>query len=465
MQTQEDVEVPAPDGAAAPGRTDGVLSPRYRTLTIGMVALVSLVAFEALAVATAMPTVAQALDGLPLYALAFGGTLAASVVGMVTAGRGADARGPAPVLWRGVAWFVAGLLIAGLATNMAMLLAGRIVQGFGAGALSVAVYVVVGRTYPVALRPRVFAAFSAAWVVPSLIGPAISGLMVEHLGWRWVFLAVPLLAIPAAWLMRPGLRGLAAAQAGGSAEGDDRLPWAVLAATSACALHLAAQRHDALGFALLALSLGGLLLAAQRLLPAGSFGLRRGLPSVIALRALASAAFFGTEVFIPLMLSREFGLSPAWAGVGLSVGALGWSLGSWYQGHTTRAWTRAALLRVGLTLMAAGIALVPLGLLLPGGVALALVGWTLTGLGMGVTYPSLSVLTLALSAPAEQGRNSSALQLADALAIATVLAVSGSVVATLLTRAPALAFGLSFALTCALAAVGAALAGRTRAPA
>ncbi len=79
-----------------------------------MVALVALHAFEALAVAAAMPTVAEALDGLRLYALAFGGTLATSVIGMTLAGRWADRHGPARPLWHDLGCFVLGLLLAGL---------------------------------------------------------------------------------------------------------------------------------------------------------------------------------------------------------------------------------------------------------------------------------------------------------------------------------------------------------------
>ncbi len=452
-------EASAATPAAAP--LEGLLSPRRRAMTLGMVALVSLGAFEALAVATAMPTVARALDGLSLYALAFAGTLAASVVGMVHAGRASDRRGPARVVWWGVSWFVAGLIVAGLAPNMPVLLLGRVVQGFGGGAMSVALYVVVARAYPEALRPRVFAAFSAAWVVPSLIGPSLSGLIVEHVGWRWVFLAVPLLAIPAALALRPGLKALPATIVG-EADGRSLLPWAVLAAAAACLLHLAGQRHDARGALLLAVALFGLIGATRKLLPAGSLSLRRGLPSVIALRGLASATFFGAEVFIPLMLAQQFRLSPLWAGVALSVGALGWSMGSWYQGNTRRPWSRATLLRIGLSMMALGILPLPLAVFLPGGLGLALIGWAITGVGMGLTYPSLSVLTLSLSPPQAQGRNSSALQLMDALAIATMLALAGSLVAAWLDRAPTLAFGLSFGLTAALAVAGALLAGRVR---
>ncbi len=458
---------PSPDAAEASATMppaapmDGVLAPRHRAMTVGMVALVSLGAFEALAVATAMPTVARALDGLSLYALAFAGTLAASVVGMVQAGLASDRHGPGRVVWWGVSWFVAGLIVAGLAPNMPVLLLGRIVQGFGGGAMSVALYVVVARAYPEALRPRVFAAFSAAWVVPSLVGPSLSGLIVEHVGWRWVFLAVPLLAIPAALALRPGLKALPTTSAG-TTTGGSLLPWAGLAALAACLLHLAGQRHDALGAVLLAAALLALIAATRKLLPAGSLSLRRGLPSVIALRGLASATFFGTEVFIPLMLAQQFRFSPLWAGVALSVGALGWSMGSWYQGNTRRPWSRATLLRIGLSMMALGILPLPLAVFLPGGLGLALIGWAITGVGMGLTYPSLSVLTLSLSPPQAQGRNSSALQLMDALAIATMLALAGSLVAAWLDRAPTLAFGLSFGLTAALAVAGALLAGRVR---
>ncbi|GAA0898716.1 hypothetical protein GCM10009557_74160 [Virgisporangium ochraceum] len=141
------------------------MSAPYRALTVGMITLVTLVAFEAVAVTTAMPTVARALDGLALYALAFGGALAASVVGMVVAGAWGDARGPAGPTWAGVGLFVVGLAIAGTAPDMWVLVGGRVVQGFGGGLVVVALYVVVGRAYPAELHPRVFAAFAGATVV------------------------------------------------------------------------------------------------------------------------------------------------------------------------------------------------------------------------------------------------------------------------------------------------------------
>ena len=62
--------------------------------------------------------------------------------------------------------FVLGLLIAGTAGTMPVLVAGRLVQGLGGGGLTVALYVVIARVYPPVLHPKIFAAFSAAWVIP-----------------------------------------------------------------------------------------------------------------------------------------------------------------------------------------------------------------------------------------------------------------------------------------------------------
>lgn len=452
----------APPPAPAPV---SLFARPYRATTIGAVVLVALYAFEALAVATAMPTVAQALDGLPLYALAFGGTLASSVVGMVACGRWADRRGPAPPLRHGIVWFSLGLLIAGLAPSMAVLLLGRIVQGFGGGLMSVALYVAVGRVYPPSMHPRIFASFAAAWVVPAVVGPTIAGALVEHLGWRWAFLSVPLLAVAAAACVLPALRGLGAAD--GTAHEDDGLPphrlaWAVGAALSALALHYAGQLHHGGGVAMLAIAAIALLVCAWHLLPRGTLRAARGLPTVVMMRGIASGAFFGTEVFIPLLLSRERGLSPTMAGAALTLGALGWSFGSWYRSRPSQPFTPPRLLRIGMWMIALGIAGVACAVSPSVPVAVGIVGWIAAGLGMGALFPTLSVLTLELSPPNRQGVNSSALHLCDALSTATVLAIGGSVFAALLTRAPSMAYLAGFAISAAIALLGAVLASRVR---
>lgn len=191
--------IPAP---ASPADT-ALFAPGRRAACVGAVALISMLAFESIAVATAMPAVAAALDGLPLYALAFGATLATSVLGMTAAGQLCDKRGPYRASLAGLAAFLAGLLLAGFAPDMKALVAGRALQGLGSGVLGVALYVGVGRVVPQPLHPKLFAMFAGAWVVPGLVGPALASFLVQALSWRAVFLAVAAAVPLAAALMLP----------------------------------------------------------------------------------------------------------------------------------------------------------------------------------------------------------------------------------------------------------------------
>ncbi|HWV48505.1 MAG TPA: MFS transporter, partial [Microbacterium sp.] len=206
-----------PTTAAA---SPGILSGTYLWITIGACALVFLGAFESLAVTTVMPSVSDDLDGERLYALAFAGPLATGVIGMVITGNWSDRRGPVVPLYTAVSVFVLGLLVAGLAPTMEILVAGRFAQGLGSGGLMVALYVVVARVYPQALHPAIFAGFAAAWVIPSLIGPTIAGLVAELWGWPWVFLGVVVLVLIALLMVVPALRGL-------TSGGDPTTPWAI----------------------------------------------------------------------------------------------------------------------------------------------------------------------------------------------------------------------------------------------
>lgn len=344
---------------------------------------------------------------------------------------------------------------------MGMLVAGRLMQGLGAGAISVSLYVMVGRSYPEHLRPKVFAAFSAGWVVPSMVGPALSGLIVQHLGWRWVFLAVPLLAVPAALLLRPALARMQPSADSNDDEGRGNLVrWASGASLAALLLYFGGQQHGPTALLCIGVAMLALLLCVHRLLPAGTLILRRGLPSVIALRGIAAAAFFASEAYLPLLLQRERGLPPSWAGAVLSLGALGWFAGSWLQGHQQRGWSRQQLLRVGTAMMTVGIAATLAVLFNAVPLLVALVGWTVTGFGMGMIYASLSVLTLSLSAAHEQGANTSALQLSEALSVTTALAVSGALFALFVESAPHTGYLLCLAITFGLAVLAAVIARR-----
>src|SRR6202021_2405785 len=143
-----------------------------------------------------MPVVARDLGGLRLYGWVFSAFMLGSVVGIVAAGRQADRRGPAIPFVAGLVLFGSGLAVAGLAPPMGVLVAGRTLQGLGAGAVPAVAYATIGRSLTGALRARMMAVLSTAWVAPGLVGPAVSAEVARLFGWRWVFLGLlPLVAV------------------------------------------------------------------------------------------------------------------------------------------------------------------------------------------------------------------------------------------------------------------------------
>ena len=134
---------------ASDGSDDGGLfAPERRKLVVGLVLTVTLVAFEAMAVAAIMPDVKDDLGGLGLYGWVFSGFFLASLLGIVVAGQLADSRGLVLPYAVGLGLFSAGLVVGGAAGSMPVLVVGRLLQGFGAGAIPAIAYAAIGRGIP-----------------------------------------------------------------------------------------------------------------------------------------------------------------------------------------------------------------------------------------------------------------------------------------------------------------------------
>lgn len=413
-----------------------------------------------MAVATVMPTISRDLDGIDLYALAFAAPLASAVVGMVAAGTWSDRRGPAAALLVSLVLFTTGVLIGGLAPSMEVLVAGRLVQGLGTGALIVSLYVVVGVVYPARLQPAVFASFAAAWVLPSLFGPGVAALVAASLGWRWVFLGIVGLVALAAALVAPVIPSLRrAAEPPGPAPWP-RLAWAALAAAAVLAVELLGSRS----VPLLAVPAAVVAVVALRpLLPRRTLLAGRGLPAVIGTRGLMSAAFFCGQAYIVLVLQARWDYTPGRAGIALTVVGLVWASASQVQARLQDRVSSETAMRVGtVTLLSAAVAMW-LTVSLDGPAVLAGFSFVLAGAGMGFGFSRTGVAMLAASTDRDRGFNSSALSISDSIGAALALSFCG-IGFTLAERGdgdPFLAvFGV--AIVAALAAVVTAF--RTQAP-
>ena len=409
-----------------------VLDSRLRGLTLGLPLVVTLFAFDNLGVTTVMPKVARELSGLSLYGWTFSAFTLASIVGLVEAGRRADSFGPAPGLAAGLGLFVAGLLVTASAPTMPIVVAGRALQGLGSGAFGTTMYVVIGRAYPAELRPRMFAVLSTAWVVPSLVGPALAGFAADSVGWRAVFVALAAAAPLPMLLTVPRLRTM---DRSSHADANDTRRGSSLAGAIGVTIGvglvlggLGAGTWTALA-PLVAIGAAVGLPALRRTLPRGTGTARRGIPSAILLRGLLNVAFFGTDAFIPLLLVRLHHESATVSGLPLTAGGLTWTAASWASGRMRDAVGTAASVSAGTVGVLAGIGAVLVAVSRPTAFLLCTAAWAVAGAGMGIAFNLLSVTVVDLSPPGQEGVTSSGLQLSDALGVAVGTGAGGALVA------------------------------------
>ncbi|MFC0109220.1 MFS transporter [Kibdelosporangium aridum] len=417
----------------------------------------TLVAFENLGVNTAMPRMVADLRGGELYSWPFTVFLVTSLIANVLAGRLCDRRGPAFGLYTGVILFMAGLLVAGLAQSMWMLLIGRALQGLGGGTISIAIYVMIAYVYPERAQPAAFGILSAAWVLPSLVGPAAAGLLTEHASWRWVFLGLVPLALLGALLLLPAVRTLPArVEQTGPVRGG-LVPAAIAAALGIAALTWAAE-HPSLATILLGLAgLAMLLPSLFRLLPKGTLAARPGLPVTILARGLLAGAYTAIEVYVTLTLTAVHGYSPVLAGLPLTVGALAWSAAAVLPARNPDV-DRLVFVRWGFTLLAAGA----LGMLLVtptwGWGWISFAAWIVASAGMGLGYSSLSVLTMRYSSLQEQGANAAALQVSERVFSAVLVGLGGVLLALLASpQRPSVAMAILDVAMAVIAVIGVVL--------
>jgi MFS family permease len=403
-------------------------APERRGASVGLLLLVMLAAFESMGVTTALPTIVRDLHGEALYSWPFTMFLAAQVVGNVVSGRVCDRRGPASMLVLGPLLFALGLLVAGTAGSMAQLLAGRALQGFGGGAEVVAVYVMIAAVYPERDRPVVIGAMSAVWVVPSLVGPAVAGLLTQYVNWHWVFLGLLPFELIGWALVVAVVRRMPAHEPQPTQRRRGQLPAAVSAAVGLAVVSWAGDQRNLLGVGVVVLGLVLVAPAVLVLLPRGTVTARPGLPSAMVARALMSAAFMGCEAFLPLVLQQVHGYQPAWAGLPLTAGAIGWAIGSSIQARRP-ALGEAVFLRRGFLGLAVGIGLVTLVAPAWGPAWLAAPAWIFSGIGMGLATASASVLVLRLSPERDRGFNTAALQMSDLFAQSLSIGLGGVLVA------------------------------------
>ncbi|MEU9296756.1 MFS transporter [Streptomyces sp. NPDC048266] len=371
---------PTPAGTAGPTAStapDEGQASRRRPVVLALMLAMGLAALDGTIVSTAVPQIVGDLGGLSVFSWLFSGYLLAVTVTLPVYGKLSDTFGRKPVLIAGTVLFLVGSLLCAAAWDMASLIAFRVVQGLGGGALQGTVQTLAADLYPLKERPRIQARLSSVWAASSVAGPAAGGLLAGYADWRWIFLINLPVGLLALWLIHrhlveparrePARREQAGAeQAGGAgargegARGEQartraggpgskraeprarvRIDWAgalAIFATGALLLTALVQGGVAwpwlsapsLGLLGGAAALGALTVvierrAAEPIIP-GWVWRRRTIAAVNLSLGALGLLMVAPTVFLPTYAQSVLGLGPIAAGFVLSAWTLSWPI-------------------------------------------------------------------------------------------------------------------------------------------
>jgi MFS family permease len=410
--------------AAQPPPWRAVFAGARGRLTAGLLILEALVAIEIMVVATILPAVQEDLHGLHLYGWNYTALTLASLGAVPIAGRLTDRTGPRPIFAVSIGFYVVGLVMAATAPTMLVLVLARFVQGIGGGGLYVVSLSTVAKTYPSDIRPRVMALLATMWILPGLIGPPVGAIIAETIGWRYAFLA-PLPAIVlAAFLVTPSLRNVEVSED----ESHLPVPAALVLMVGAGVLLAGLTDLSVWTAPLVVIGLIATIPALRRITPPGTLVARRGLPAASAAAFLASAAYFGIDGFVTLMLTQVRGLSVGVAGIVLMASALAWATGSWWQSRMIGRMGPRWLTSTGALLIAAGGGTVAIGLLdVP--LVIPYVGWAVGSFGMGIVFPTIPLSVMGVVAEGSEAAELSSTILMDYLGVGIGAGLGGACIA------------------------------------
>jgi EmrB/QacA subfamily drug resistance transporter len=323
-----------------------------------------LIAIDSTIIATAVPSIVKDIGGFTEFPWLFSVYLLAQAVSVPIYGKLNDLYGRKPVMLFGIALFLLGSILCGLAWGIAPLIAFRLVQGLGAGAIMPTAITIVGDIYSVRERSRVQGYLASVWGVASVVGPTLGGVFSEWVSWRWIFFVnIPICLLAGMMIMRRfqerverrkpviDFRGATLLTAGltlvilGVLEGGQAWAW-----DSPISVTI-------LGAGLVLLVAFGLVerSAPEPVLPLWIFR-RRLLVTSGQLAVGVGAILLGLSSYIPVYAQDVLGTGPLVAGLALGALTIGWPISASQAGKVyLRIGFRATAL-IGSALVLAGVA-------------------------------------------------------------------------------------------------------------
>jgi len=379
--------------------------------TVLLVSGVALHASFTFIIPTVLPSAIPEIGGLSLYAWATTLFMVGSMIGSAATGALLTRFGLRGAFQVGLAVFAAGMLSGAVASSMPTIIAGRLLQGLGGGALTAVAFAMLPTLFPARFHPRAIAMVSAVWAPCALVGPVIGGVLADWDAWRVSFYGGLALSAVAAVAATKGLSPQHSGQSG-TADADQALaiPGWRLAIIAAAALSISiggvnGKWFEAIPGLLVAVACLILVLrmdagAKRSLLPESRFNLNT-LGGAVLITMFLLVFSLGAQPFLPYMIGVGYHIPLIVAGPIAAASAVCWTFGSVFSASLNKNGPAPRVLAAGPLLTMIGVAATGYALV-AGSIVGVTVSWALLGLGIGLVWPHLSSLLIAVAKPAER---------------------------------------------------------------
>jgi EmrB/QacA subfamily drug resistance transporter len=426
-----------PDSAATDGEASAGIDRRaFRLSFAGLLTTMALASLDQNIVATALPRIVGELGGLAHLAWVVTAFMLTSTATAPLYGKLSDMHGRRPMFVAAILIFIAGSALCGLARSITGLILFRGLQGLGAGGLIVLAQTTIADLVSPRQRGRYQGLITGVFALCSVAGPVLGGVITDALSWRWIFyvnlpvggIALGLVLIGLPRLNRPAvvhridyagaalLTAMTAAWLLVLSWGGTVMPWL---SPQIAGLTLGAM-------ALLALLLARERVAAEPILPLSLF--RNPVFAVaVAVVAITAIALFGTFVFLPTFFQLVQGESPSQAGLSTAPMMGGLIVASVLGGRLVSSRGKyKGLCVLGLSLAIAGLVAIAMTARESAPLPAIEAALVVTGAGLGLVMPNLTVAIQNAVAPEMLGVATSGVSFFRSLGSALGVALSGS---------------------------------------
>ncbi|MBJ6169801.1 MFS transporter [Staphylococcus aureus] len=154
---------------------------------IALILIMFMSAIESSIISLALPTIKQDLNAGNLISLIFTAYFIALVIANPIVGELLSRFKIIYVAIAGLLLFSIGSFMCGLSTNFTMLIISRVIQGFGSGVLMSLSQIVPKLAFEIPLRYKIMGIVGSVWGISSIIGPLLGGGILEFATWHWLF--------------------------------------------------------------------------------------------------------------------------------------------------------------------------------------------------------------------------------------------------------------------------------------